>query len=70
MGMASFTEDKNVLMEEFSQLKYLFDEIKQMKDVDTSAFNILSMGMSSDHDMALQKGSTLIRVGSLLFGAR
>lgn len=70
MGMASFTEDKKLVQQEFSGLKSLFDEIKEMKGVDTSSFNTLSMGMSGDYELALENGSTLIRVGSLLFGSR
>lgn len=70
MGMASFTEDKKLVHQEFSGLKSLFDEIKEMKGADTSLFNTLSMGMSGDYGLALENGSTLIRVGSLLFGSR
>lgn len=70
MGMASFTEDKKLVHQEFSGLKSLFDEIKEMKGSDTSLFNTLSMGMSGDYGLALENGSTLIRVGSLLFGSR
>lgn len=70
MGMASFTEDKKLVHQEFSGLKSLFDEIKEMKGADTSLFNTLSMGMSGDYGLALENGSTLIRVGSLLFGNR
>ena len=47
-----------------------FDEIKGMKDADTYSFNTLSMGMSADYPIALEKGSTLVRIGSMLFGAR
>lgn len=70
MGMASFSEDKKLVQQEFSGLKSLFDEIKEMKGADTSSFNTLSMGMSGDYGLALENGSTLIRVGSLLFGSR
>jgi hypothetical protein len=41
-----------------------------MKDAETASFNTLSMGMSADYAIALEKGSTLVRIGSLLFGAR
>ena len=74
MGMASFTEDEKAIREEFSVLKSLFDEIKLLKekedDKDSVSFNTLSMGMSADYAIALEKGSTLVRIGSLLFGAR
>jgi uncharacterized pyridoxal phosphate-containing UPF0001 family protein len=63
MGMASFSSDENVLRGEFRQLKALFD--KYGKDWDT-----LSMGMSGDYQLAVEGGSTMVRIGSLLFGAR
>jgi pyridoxal phosphate enzyme (YggS family) len=59
MGMASFTEDEKVLRSEFRQLKALAPE-----------GSILSMGMSGDFRIALEEGSTMIRIGSILFGAR
>jgi len=68
--MASFTENIETIKEEFTILKSLFDEIKAMKDADTNSFNTLSMGMSADYPIALEKGSTLVRIGSMLFGAR
>ena len=70
MGMASFTENVETINEEFAILKALFEEIKSMKEADTHSFNTLSMGMSADYAIALEKGSTLVRIGSLLFGAR
>ena len=74
MGMASFTENVTLIKEEFTVLKSLFDEIKSLKekedDKDSVSFNTLSMGMSADYSIALEKGSTLVRIGSLLFGAR
>lgn len=70
MGMASFTENIETIKEEFAILKSLFDEIKAMKDADTNSFNTLSMGMSADYPIALENGSTLVRIGSMLFGAR
>jgi pyridoxal phosphate enzyme (YggS family) len=63
MGMASFSSDENKLRDEFRQLKALFD--KYGKDWDT-----LSMGMSGDYQLAVEEGSTMVRIGSLLFGAR
>lgn len=68
MGMATFTDDENQLHQEFSSLKTFFDTIKlKIKD---SKFNILSMGMSGDYEIAIQNGSTMIRVGSSIFGNR
>ncbi|MFM7014715.1 MAG: YggS family pyridoxal phosphate-dependent enzyme [Bacteroidota bacterium] len=65
MGMASFTDDRNQIKKEFDFLKTVFDSHKIDKDFDT-----LSMGMSSDYQIALDCGSTMIRIGSALFGER
>lgn len=70
MGMASFTSNKEEVIAEFQFLKSIFDDIKNMQGVDTSDFNTLSMGMSGDYVIALEKGSTMIRIGSMLFGER
>lgn len=69
MGMASFSDDLGKVRSEFHQLKVLFDKYKLMPDVQHS-FNILSMGMSGDYKIAIEEGSTMVRIGSLLFGAR
>jgi pyridoxal phosphate enzyme (YggS family) len=66
MGMASFTEDMNKVRMEFSVLKRLHEKLKaRQKEAD-----ILSMGMSADYMVAIEEGSTLVRIGSLLFGER
>lgn len=66
MGMASFTENKGQICREFSALKGFFDRLKEkMPQVDT-----LSMGMSGDYLLAVQCGSTMVRVGSSIFGER
>lgn len=70
MGMASFTEDTMQVRAEFRQLRALFDEIRTMNSTDVPYFKHLSMGMSSDYPIAIEEGATIIRVGSLLFGAR
>jgi uncharacterized pyridoxal phosphate-containing UPF0001 family protein len=70
MGMASFSDDEALLKQEFGALKTLYDEIKSVYGTDTTDFNTLSMGMSGDYPIALASGSNMIRVGSLLFGAR
>jgi pyridoxal phosphate enzyme (YggS family) len=70
MGMASFSEDQELLKKEFSDLKNLFEEIRSSYGADASAFNTLSMGMSGDYPLALASGSNMVRVGSLLFGHR
>jgi uncharacterized pyridoxal phosphate-containing UPF0001 family protein len=68
MGMASFTEDKALIEKEFSTLKTIYDQTAtQLNNVH---FDTLSMGMSGDYALAIEKGSNLVRIGSLLFGAR
>ena len=67
MGMASFTKDDSLVASEFRLLRLLFEKLKVMGDEN---FDTLSMGMSSDYKIALEEGSTMVRVGSLLFGAR
>ena len=66
MGMATFTEDQQQLQEEFLSLKNLFDKLKTQN----SSLKILSMGMSGDYPLAIANGSTMIRVGSSIFGNR
>lgn len=67
MGMASFSDDTNQVEQEFKQLKKCFDLAKNSIGVTCS---ILSMGMSGDYELAIQEGSNMVRIGSLLFGAR
>ncbi|MEO8860545.1 MAG: YggS family pyridoxal phosphate-dependent enzyme [Ginsengibacter sp.] len=69
MGMASFTDDINIIKGEFKKLKSLFDKYSSAS-FNLSAFNILSMGMSSDYKIAVEEGSNMVRIGSLLFGKR
>ena len=66
MGMSTFTNDKNIIQEEFASLKILFDELK----INNVTFTTLSMGMSGDYLLAIQNGSTMIRIGSSIFGTR
>lgn len=69
MGMATFTNDTRLTEKEFQSLQKLFGEIKQSGFVDES-FTELSMGMSNDYQIAIQNGSTIIRVGTSIFGER
>ena len=69
MGMASFTSDHNQVEEEFSVLKAIFDELKNITPYPNS-FNCISMGMSGDYKIAIKKGSNMIRIGSTIFGSR
>lgn len=68
MAMASNTEETEQVQKEFAYLKMLFDHFATQPGNDQ--FRILSMGMSSDYQLAIAEGSTLVRIGSLLFGAR
>jgi hypothetical protein len=70
MGMATNTDDMNVRQKEFAQLKQLFLFIKQGYLLNKTDFTELSMGMSDDYPTAIQEGSTMVRIGSLLFGKR
>lgn len=68
MTMASFTEDKEQVRAEFKKGKVLFNHLKSKYFSSKSDFKILSMGMSGDYLIALEEGSNMVRVGSLLFG--
>jgi hypothetical protein len=70
MGLATNTKSIVLVNSEFSGLKHYFDEIKSTYFKSNTEFGILSMGMSSDYMMALEHGSTMIRVGSAIFGER
>ncbi|MFN0202168.1 MAG: YggS family pyridoxal phosphate-dependent enzyme [Bacteroidia bacterium] len=70
MGMATFTEDKNQVRREFQQLKQTFDLLKKDYFSNSETFQHISMGMSDDYLIALEEGSTMVRIGSLLFGKR
>lgn len=65
MGMATFTEDMEQVRREFQQLKTVYDRLK-----DSNHFTTLSMGMSGDYEIALEKDTTMVRVGSAIFGER
>lgn len=67
MGMATFTDDATLIRSEFRSLRRLFDEMKQQAFSDHPAFDELSMGMSSDYGVAVEEGSTMVRIGTLLF---
>jgi pyridoxal phosphate enzyme (YggS family) len=69
MGMASFTDDMEKIRREFRHLKSLFDKYVQSQ-TQNSKFEILSMGMSSDYVIAIEEGSSMVRIGSLIFGER
>ncbi|MGJ1203424.1 YggS family pyridoxal phosphate-dependent enzyme [Sphingobacterium lactis] len=70
MGIASNTENQKIVKEEFYELKMLFDGIKTTYFRKEDSFNILSMGMSSDYQLAIEQGSNMVRLGSTIFGKR
>lgn len=69
MGMASFSDDVNLVRNEFKYLKSLFDKYTQLIPHHSKP-TTLSMGMSADYKIAIKEGSNLVRIGSLLFGSR
>ncbi len=69
MGMASFSNDMGLVRREFNYLKALFDKYAQPQTSNLK-LQTLSMGMSADYKIALEEGSTMVRIGSLLFGER
>jgi pyridoxal phosphate enzyme (YggS family) len=79
MGMASFSDDMNLVRSEFQYLKSLFDKWANLSPDSPDSYrdrdvicdlSSLSMGMSADYEVAIDEGSTMVRIGSLLFGAR
>lgn len=70
MGMATFTDDMEQVRREFRNLKSIFDMLKQNYFQNDDAFYERSMGMSEDYRVAIEEGSTLVRIGSAIFGAR
>jgi uncharacterized pyridoxal phosphate-containing UPF0001 family protein len=69
MGMASFTNDMEKVRSEFSYLKSLFDKYSQLSTINYQ-LSTLSMGMSADYKIAIEEGSNMVRIGSLIFGER
>lgn len=70
MGIATNTENPKVIKEEFYELKVLFDGIATSFFKNEKSFDILSMGMSADYKLAIEKGSNMVRLGSTVFGKR
>ncbi len=70
MGMATFTDREDQVRHEFRSLKQIFGQLKQGFFKDQPGFCEISMGMSGDYRLALEEGSTMVRIGSLIFGER
>lgn len=70
MGMATFTEDMEQVRQEFKMLRAIFSTLKNKYFEHQPVFKEISMGMSGDYQVAIQEGSTLVRIGTLLFGKR
>lgn len=70
MGMATFTENQDQFRKEFRGLRQLFEELKRKSLPEFVAMEELSMGMSGDYQIAQEEGSTMVRIGSAIFGAR
>jgi len=70
MGMATFTDNTEQIRQEFRSLRQSFDKLKTELLKDNTEFNTISMGMSGDYKIAIEEGSTMVRIGSTIFGAR
>lgn len=70
MGMATFTNDTALIRREFRQLKSYFDQLKKNYFSGSVDFKEISMGMSNDYSIAVEEGSTIVRIGSAIFGER
>lgn len=70
MGMATFTENTDLIRSEFKELVYIFNELKKQFFQAKKDFCEISMGMSNDYKIAIEEGATMVRIGSLLFGPR
>ncbi len=69
MGMATFTDNKNQIKKEFSHLKSIFDKLQPLQTANRK-LQTVSMGMSGDYQLAIECGSTMVRIGSSIFGGR
>lgn len=70
MGMASFTSDQQQIRNEFQELVQIFKQVQQAYFPNQAHFKEISMGMSGDYQLAIENGSTMVRVGSKIFGGR
>ncbi len=70
MGMATFSDDLEQVRSEFRYLKEVFGDLKEKYFTENPEFSEISMGMSGDYQLALEEGSTMVRLGTIIFGAR
>ena len=70
MGMASFSDEQSLVRKEFNSLRMYFEELKRTYFSGSAAFKEISMGMSGDYRIAIDEGSSIVRIGSLIFGKR
>jgi len=70
MGMATYTDDEEQIKKEFSILRDIFQKLKAVFFQGNDNFREISMGMSSDYQIAIESGSTMVRIGSTIFGDR
>lgn len=70
MGMATYTDDLAQVRKEFQKLKEIYEQLKAAYFLNQSSFKEISMGMSGDYELAIAQGSTMVRIGTLLFGQR
>lgn len=70
MGMATLTEDESIVRKEFQELYGIFTTLKEQDFTNEIGFKEISMGMSGDYKIAIEEGSTLVRIGSAIFGER
>ncbi len=70
MGMATYTDNEELIRNELKLLKNYFDKLKTVYFSDIECFKEISMGMSADYKIAIEEGSTMVRIGSSIFGAR
>jgi uncharacterized pyridoxal phosphate-containing UPF0001 family protein len=70
MGMATYTEDESVIRSDFSRIRSIYDAALASNPVLADSFTELSIGMSDDYPIAIEYGSTMVRIGSMIFGSR
>jgi uncharacterized pyridoxal phosphate-containing UPF0001 family protein len=70
MGIGSLTDQEELTRQEFSFLRQCFDDLKSEYFEDRHYFKEVSMGMSNDYQLAINQGASIVRIGSLIFGAR